>query len=227
MSVEMTDAIRGIVFMRFLKAAALVFLFTCTQNACRTKQANTASRSDTSGPLATEQFAVGPAQSAQSDNPPCLRRGMDDVAVIAKNFAAQHGHQSFTYVGKNTPQAPIILKDPKATGGRSLSIEGIADTRRGGGPEVEAVLARESYSSCGTVAFLLPANSSQVRAVLTAGDERDGQLPCSAVQSQYTKCDLDRAAWISFHEDRYFVATFKNWSPTLTRTAKIDLYPMN
>jgi hypothetical protein len=119
----------------------------------------------------------------------------------------------------------VILKDPSVTGGRSLTIEGVEDGRRG--PEVNAVLAGESYSSCGTVAFLLPANSSQIRAVLTAGDGKNGQLPCSAVQPQYTKCDVEHAAWVSFHEDRYFVATFKNWSPTLTRTAKIDLYPMN
>lgn len=215
--------------MRCIKAVALVLLFSSAQNACRTKQAATASpnRGDTPGPLATEQFVVGPAQSAESDNPPCVRRGMDDVGVIAKNFAAKQGNQSFSYVGKNTPQAPIILKDPSVAGGRSLSVEGVEDRRRGGGPEVEAVLARESYASCGTVAFLLPANSSQVRAVLTAGDDKNGQLPCSAVQPQYTKCDVEHAAWVSFHEDRYFVATFKNWSPTLTRTAKIDLYPMN
>lgn len=213
--------------MRCIKAFALILLFTATQNACRTKQATTGSpnRSDTSGPLATEQFVVGPAQSAGSDNPPCVRRGMDDVSVIAKNFAAKQGNQSFSYVGKNTPQAPVILKDPSVNGGRSLSIEGVADGRRA--PDVNAVLARESYASCGTVAFLLPANSSQIRAVLTAGDDKSGQLPCTAVQPQYTKCDVEHAAWVSFHEDRYFVATFKNWSPTLTRTAKIDLYPMD
>ncbi|MCU1241449.1 MAG: hypothetical protein JWO71_2175 [Candidatus Acidoferrum typicum] len=215
--------------MRCVKAIALVLLFTSWQNACRTKQTTTTSpkRSDTSGPLATEQFAVGPAQSAKLDNPPCVRRGMDDVVVIAKNFAAKQGNQSFSYVGKNTPQAPVILKDPSVNGGRSLSIEGVDDRRRGSGPEVEAILTRESYSSCGTVAFLLPANSSQIRVVLTAGDEKNGQLPCNAVQPQFTKCDVDGAAWVSFHEDRYFVATFKNWSPTLTRTAKIELYPMN
>jgi hypothetical protein len=215
--------------MRRFKVVALALLFISTQNACRTKQtaASSPDRGDTSGPLATEQFVVGPAQSAVSDNPPCVRRGMDDVGVIAKNFAAKQGNQSFSYVGKNTPKAPVILKDPSVTGGRSLTIEDVADGRRG--PDVNAVLAGESYASCGTVAFLLPANSNsgQIRAVLTAGDEKNGQLPCSAVQPQYTKCDVEHAAWVSFHEDRYFVATFKNWSPTLTRTAKIDIYPTN
>jgi hypothetical protein len=212
--------------IRFFRTACLVLIYASSQNGCRTKESNTASPATDQVLLASKQYVVGPGQYEGFDNPPCIRRGIEDVAAIAKNFATQQGTQSFAFVRKDTPAAPVTLSAPRDTAGPSLIIDAVQNGLPKTGRDA-ADLAAERYASCGTIAFVLPKNVGQVRAVLMAGNEKETLLPCATVQEQYMKCDVGSAAWTTFREDRYFVATFKNWSKNLSRKAKIDLYPVN
>jgi hypothetical protein len=151
---------------------------------------------------------------------------MEDVARIAKNFAAQQGTQSFGFVRKDTPAAPLTLNAPSDSAGPSVIVDAVQNTLTKTGRSATDSGA-DKYASCGTIVFVLPKNIGQVRAVLTAGNEAEAPLPCATVQGQSMKCDVGSATWTFFREDRYYVATFKNWSENLSRTAKIDLYPIN
>jgi hypothetical protein len=213
-------------FIRFFRSVCLVLIFVSSQTGCRTKESNTASRATDQVLIASKQYVVGPGQYAGVDDPPCIRRGMEDVATIAKNFAAQQGTQSFGFVRKDTPAAPVTLSVPRDTAGPSLIVDVVQNTLTKTGRNA-ADAGADKYASCGTIAFVLPKNIGQVRAVLTAGNETEAPLPCATVQGQSMKCDVGSATWTFFREDRYYVATFKNWSENLSRTAKIDLYPIN
>jgi len=211
--------------IRFFRTVCLVLLFASSQNGCRTKETSTANRATDQVLIASKQYVVGPGEYAGGDDPPCIRRGMEDVAAIAKNFATQHRTQSFGFVRKDTPAPPVVLSAPHDGVGPSL----IVDTVQNAVPKTARNPADPAtkYASCGTIVFVLPNKTGQVRAVLAAGNETEVPLPCASAQAQYMKCDVGSAAWTSFREDTYFVATFKNWSANVSRTAKIDLYPAN
>jgi len=213
-------------FIRFFSSVCLVLIFVSSLTGCRTKESNTGNRAADQVLIASKQYVVGPGQNAGADDPPCIRRGMEDVARIAKNFAAQQGTQSFGFVRKDTPAAPLTLNAPSDSGGPSVIVDAVQNTLTKTGRSATDSGA-DKYASCGTIVFVLPKNIGQVRAVLTAGNEAEAPLPCATVQGQSMKCDVGSATWTSFREDRYFVATFKNWSENLSRTAKIDLYPGN
>jgi hypothetical protein len=213
-------------FIRFFRSVCLVLIFVGSQTGCRTKESKTANRATDQVLIGSKQYVVGPGQYVGTDDPPCIRRGMEDVGRIAKNFAAQQGTQSFGFVRKDTPAAPLTLSAPSDTAGPSLIVDAVQNTLpKTGGNAADA--GADKYASCGTIAFVLPKNIGQVRAMLTAGNETEAPLPCATVQGQSMKCDVGSATWTFFREDRYFVATFKNWSENLSRTAKIDLYPIN
>jgi hypothetical protein len=213
-------------FIRFFSSVCLVLIFVSSLTGCRTKESNTGNRAADQVLIASKQYVVGPGQNAGADDPPCIRRGMEDVARIAKNFAAQQGTQSFGFVRKDTPAAPLTLNAPSDSAGPSVIVDAVQNTLTKTGRSATDSGA-DKYASCGTIVFVLPKNIGQVRAVLTAGNEAEAPLPCATVQGQSMKCDVGSATWTSFREDRYFVATFKNWSENLSRTAKIDLYPGN
>ena len=213
-------------FIRFFSSVCLVLIFVSSLTGCRTKESNTGNRAADQVLIASKQYVVGPGQNAGADDPPCIRRGMEDVARIAKNFAAQQGTQSFGFVRKDTPAAPLTLNAPSDSAGPSVIVDAVQNALTKTGRSATDSGA-DKYASCGTIVFVLPKNIGQVRAVLTAGNETEAPLPCATVQGQSMKCDVGSATWTSFREDRYFVATFKNWSENLSRTAKIDLYPLN
>ena len=213
-------------FIRFFSSVCLVLIFVSSLTGCRTKESNTGNRAADQVLIASKQYVVGPGQNAGADDPPCIRRGMEDVARIAKNFAAQQGTQSFGFVRKDTPAAPLTLNAPSDSAGPSVIVDAVQNALTKTGRSATDSGA-DKYASCGTIVFVLPKNIGQVRAVLTAGNETEAPLPCATVQGQSMKCDVGSATWTFFREDRYFVATFKNWSENLSRTAKIDLYPLN
>jgi hypothetical protein len=213
-------------FIRFFSSVCLVLIFVSSLTGCRTKESNTGNRAADQVLIASKQYVVGPGQNAGADDPPCIRRGMEDVARIAKNFAAQQGTQSFGFVRKDTPAAPLTLNAPSDSAGPSVIVDAVQNTLTKTGRSATDSGA-DKYASCGTIVFVLPKNIGQVRAVLTAGNEAEAPLPCATVQGQSMKCDVGSATWTFFREDRYYVATFKNWSENLSRTAKIDLYPIN
>jgi hypothetical protein len=207
----------------------LALLCALAPSACKKGDKGGAPRADDQalplGAVKNKQLVVPHGRNNRAGNPPCIRRGMEDVLATAKGFATQRKAPAFDLVGKGTKVTPVTLDDPRSSGGVSILIQGGDDTLRGLGSETTKSLIGEGYSSCDTVAFLLPANANQTRPVFSAANA-DGTLqPCKTVEGDYTKCEVGDAAWISFHEDQYLVATFKNWSDTRERTARIELLP--
>lgn len=205
--------------------ALVVAVSTLSLNACRKDEKVAASAGDDQVFVASQKFVVARSRHGRTENPPCIRRGMENVLEAAKGFATQQKRASFGFIGKDMPVTPIVLEDPRTSGGVSVATRSVDEELRGVKAETARALAAEDYASCGAVAFLLPPNTTQIRAVMSAANE-DGRLrPCVVAQGDYTKCEIGDAAWTSFHEDRYFLATFKNWSKTQDRTAQIDLVP--
>jgi len=196
-----------------------------TLSACHKNEKAAASAGDEQVFLTTKQFVIARARHGRAENPPCIRRGMEGVLDAAKGFATQQKPTSFGVIGKETPVTPIVLEDPRTSGGVSVIARSVSEELRGVKAETAKALAQEDYASCGTVAFLLPPNATQVRVVMSAANEDGNLQPCNVGQGDYMRCEIGDAVWTSFHEDRYLVATFKNWSETLDRTAKIDLFP--
>ena len=212
-------------FGKWVWVALLVAVCGAGPSGCKKNEKAVTTGSGNQVLVTSEQFVVAHGRHGRGDNPPCIRRGMEDALTSAKIFATHQKPPSFGFVGKETPVTPITLDDPRASRGVSVITQGVEETMRGVGAQAAKALAADSYASCGTVAFLLPQNAMQIRAVFSAGDKSENLQPCTAVQGDYTKCEIGEAAWTSFQEDRYFVATFKNWSDTVDRTAKIDLFP--
>jgi hypothetical protein len=205
-----------------VRVALVLLVFVSSQNGCGTKE--TGPPVDYNTPVASKEFVVGPGRNAHTDNPPCIRRGMEDVLGLAKQFESQSGTQSFGFLGKDIAAPPVTLDDPRVTGGASIVQQNVADAFRDLKGENAKILAADGYSSCATVAFLLTKKPGQIRAVLTAGNKQEPRRPCPEGPFDYTKCNIGEAGWSWFHEDMYFVATFKNWSEDVERTAKIDIY---
>jgi hypothetical protein len=173
----------------------------------------------------SKEIMVAHGRAGRVKDPPCIRRGMEDVLPAAKGFATDHKSVSYALVGKDTPATAVVLADPRTTRGVSMIVRNVEDELRNVGPEDAKALERQPYSSCGTVAFLLPQNATQVRTVVSAGDEGGTPQPCNVAEGDYTKCQVEQAAWISFHENRYLVVTFKNWSDDVDRAVKIEVVP--
>jgi len=205
--------------------AVVVVVSALSPSACRKNEKVAASAGDDEVFVTSKKFVIGRARHGRAENPPCIRRGMEGVLEAAKGFATQQKLASFGFIGKDMPVTPIVLEDPRTSGGVSVVTRSVEEELRGVKAETARAFAAEDYASCGTVAFLLPPNTTQIRAVMSAANEDESLRPCNVVQGDYTKCEIGNAAWTSFHEDRYFLATFKNWSTTLDRTAQIDLVP--
>jgi hypothetical protein len=206
---------------KLVRVVLLVLVLVCSQNGCGTKE--TGPPVDYNTPIASKEFVVGPGRNAHSDNPPCIRRGMEDVLGLAKKFDSQSGTQSFGFLGKDITAPPVTLGDPRTSGGASIVQQDVADALRNLKGGDANILAADGYSSCATVAFLLT-KPGQIRVVLTAGNKQEPRQPCPEGPFDYTKCNIGEAGWSWFHEDMYFIATFRNWSETVERTAKIDIY---
>lgn len=210
---------------KLIWVAAVVVLGALSPSACRKNDKVATSAGDDQVFVSSKKFVIGRARHGRAENPPCIRRGMEDVLEAAKGFATQQKSASFGFIGKELPVTPIVLEDPRTSGGVSVVTRSVEEELRGVKAETARALAAEDYASCGTVAFLLPPNTTQIRVVMSAANEDDNLQPCDVVQGDYTKCEIGNAAWTLFHEDRYFIATFKNWSETLGRTAQIELVP--
>jgi hypothetical protein len=210
---------------KWVWAGLLVALCAASPSGCKKNEKPVTSGSGDPTLVTSQQLVVARGRHGRADNPPCIRRGMEDALTSAKLFATQQKPPSFAFVGKDIPVTPITLQDPRASGGVSVITQGVEETMRGVGAQAAKALAADSYASCGTVAILLPQDAMQIRVVFSAGDKGENLQPCTAIQGDYTKCEVGQAAWTSFQEDRYFVATFKNWSDTVDRRAKIDLFP--
>lgn len=202
----------------------VALMIAYSQVGCSTKQSEPPV--DYNTPIATKQFVVGPGTKGETekDNPPCIRHGMEDVLGLAKKFGSQSGTQTFGFLGKDITVPPLTLDDPRTTDGSSIVQQNVVDAMREIKGDTAAMLAAESYASCSTVAFLLKKTPGQIRAVLKAGNKQQPLQPCPEGPFDYTKCDVRQAGWAWFHEDTYFVATFKNWSPDQERNAKIEIY---
>lgn len=173
----------------------------------------------------TKELLVPRGRGGKADNPPCIRRGMEEVMVLAKSFATQQKQPSYAILGNDTAASPVTLEDPRRVQGLSLLVSGVEEELKGAGPQAAKALEGQAYASCTTLAFLLPKNAPQGLVAVSAG-AADGTLqPCNLAQDGYMRCQAGKAAWVSFHENRYLVLTFKNWADDLDRPVKIDITP--
>jgi hypothetical protein len=206
-------------------AIIAVLLCTASVGGCGKKAETRQSGDDDQVFVNSKEIIVAHGRAGGAKEPPCIRRGMEDVLPAAKGFATEHKSVSYASVGKDTPVTALVLDDPRTTRGVSMVVRNVEDELKNVGPEDAKALEHQPYSSCGTVAFLLPQNSTQVRTVVSAGVDGETLQPCDVAEGDYTKCRFEQAAWISFHENRYLVVTFKNWSDNVDRAVKIEVVP--
>lgn len=208
-----------------MRVAFIVWIYAIGVGGCSKKGDPSQNPSDDYVFVQSKEIVVAHGQAGGADNPPCIRHGLEDVLPAAKGFATDQKSVSYSLVGKDTPVAAVALENPKMTRGVSMVVRNVEEELKNLGPESAKDLQRQPYSSCATVAFFLPTNMKQVRTVVSVGGE-DGTLqPCNVAENNYTKCPVEQAAWISFHENRYLVVTFKNWSDNANRAVKIEITP--
>jgi len=173
----------------------------------------------------TKEFVAPRGRGGKADNPPCIRRGMEEVMLLAKAFATQQKQPSYAILGNDTATSPMAVEDPRRAQGLSILMSGVEEELKGAGPQAAKALEGQTYASCTTLAFLLPKNATQGLVAVSAG-AADGTLqPCNLTQDGYMRCQAGQAAWVSFHENRYLVMTFKNWADDLDRPVKIEITP--
>ena len=212
-------------FGKFAWIVSVVLLCAASISGCQQQGQGHKSVSNDPPFVQNQEIVVARGRAGRMDNPPCLRRGMDEVMAAAKGFATQQTSPSYGFLGKDTPVSPITLDDPQATRGITVVIRNVEEELKNAGPEAAKALESQPYSSCGTVAFLLPRNAKQMRVVVSAGAKGGTLQPCNLASGDYTRCQVEQAGWVSFQENRYLVVSFKNWSPQEDRAVKIELFP--
>src|ERR1700676_2633393 len=113
---------------KIFTASLFVIAVITVQDGCKKDEKAVAIRRDYQVPIISKEIVVPRAEPARLDNPPCIRRGMEDVATIAKSFAAEPKAQSFAFVGKDTLAAAVTLGDPQLVGDPSIMIQGVEET---------------------------------------------------------------------------------------------------
>lgn len=207
--------------LKYVSVVVVLSLTVSSQEGCRTPKRDVAEHIPEL--IGTKDFVAPPGQAARSDNPPCMRHGMEDSFAIAKRFG-QSQVQSFAIIGKDIPAKGLLLKAPNSPGNVSTTTANVEDDLREIPEEARKSLITQAYASCVTVVFRLGGDVGDVRASLSAGRSSETPQPCSEGSFEYTKCQVGNSGWSWFHQDQYFVATFKNWDAHEKRAAKIELY---
>jgi hypothetical protein len=143
---------------------------------------------------------------ADVDNPQCHVRGQDNPSKII--------------IGILTGDIPPL---PQVVGAvMELALPTVQRAIAGTGGDIGKLFAPNRYATCVSVFYVIP---SGVTVTDIQGFTDEG--PCTQVDGQFRKCKAGWSAWIWARQDKYIVATFKNWSGDRARNATLRIIGTN
>jgi hypothetical protein len=177
------------------------------------------------GLLSQTPVTLPPGDYAQTDNPPCYVRRMDDAVGLVAGEAARGFAKAYPEVAVF---APIV---------GSLAYTIVAqshDWLQQQGGDIAKALAPDRYASCAVIA--IPLYGTRITELWVSMFEvsvfEQGQAQSSAghctqwePNSGWFKCEgVGYAAFTAVHTPQFLIVTLKNWSGDRTRDALVSVF---